>query len=232
KILRKSEAETVLCDKIELPREVAILRKFPPHPNIAALLYWTQIRPEEWMVLFEYHESNLKDYLNAVARIRKTNGLTENESKKIMCQLLRACRHLEDHGIYHRNLNLEKIVIGIDGNIKLTGFGLAIEVKENEQHIEKIGSIVPPEMYGHVTYKQSTAQVWILGSIFYQCFERIEPYQQERVRCKALGPVMFSKYNRPSKECVELMEWMLDVDPNRRPQCINDILNHVWIRHD
>src|SRR6185503_8454765 len=33
---------------------------------------------------------------------------------------------------------------------------------------------------------------------------------------------MFSRYNRPSDECVELMEQMLeqmlDVDPNRRPQ--------------
>ena len=95
-----------------------------------------------------------------------------------------------------------------------------------------VNPVVPPEMYGHSTYRQSTAQVWALGSIFYQLFERIEPFQKERVSCNALGPVMFSRYNRPSEECVELMEWMLDVDPNRRPQCIDDVLAHSWIRND
>ena len=146
KILKKFETETVLCDKIEMPRELVILRKIPPHPNIITLLYWMKIRPGEWMVEFEFHEydsiglkSNLKDYLNDVARSRGSNGLTENESKKIMSQLLLACNHLENHGIYHRNLKLDNIVIGTDGSIKLIDFGLAIEVKENEQHIEKVG---------------------------------------------------------------------------------------------
>ncbi|CAG8634791.1 7931_t:CDS:2 [Paraglomus brasilianum] len=232
--VHSGESRPVAIEKIlkNMPREVVILRKISPHPNIVALLYWAKIRPEEWMVVFEYHELNLKDYLNVIARSRETNGLTEDESKRIMRQLLLACKHLEDYCIYHRDLKLENIVFGTDGNIKLIDFGLAIEVEENDQYIEKIGSIIPPEMYGHVTYKQSTAQVWILGSIFYQLFERIEPFQRERVICKALGPVMFSKYNRPSEECVELMEWMLNVDPNRRPQCIDEVLDHEWIRHD
>ena len=95
-----------------------------------------------------------------------------------------------------------------------------------------LNSVVPPEMYGYVTYRQSTAQVWVLGTIFYQLFERTKPFQKERVSCGALGPVMFSRYNRPSEECVELMEWMLDVDPNRRPQCVDDVLAHSWIRDD
>ena len=140
KVLKKPEANAILCDKIEMPREILILRKIPSHPNIAALLYWMKIRPEEWMAMFEYYESNLKDYLNNVARSRGTDGLTEEESKRIMHQLLLACKHLEDYGIYHRNLKLENIVIGIDGNIKLVNFDLAIEAKKNEQYIVKIGS--------------------------------------------------------------------------------------------
>ncbi|CAG8607708.1 9794_t:CDS:1 [Paraglomus occultum] len=260
KILKKSEANdnTVLHDKIEMPREIVILRKIPPHPNIINLLYWMKIRPDEWVIMYEYYGLNLRDYLNYVASRRGTNGLREDESQTIVRQLLLACKHLEDYGIYHRNLKLENIVIGTDGSIKLIDFDLAIEVKENEQHIEKIGSgknlnlidvnaergnahvrstytvvflelVVPPEMYGHITYKQSTAQIWVLGTILYQLFERIEPYRKERVSCNALGLVMFSKYNRPSEECVELMEWMLAADPDRRPQCIDDVLAHRWI---
>ena len=82
-------------------------------------------------------------------------------------------------------------------------------------------------MYERV-YKQSTAQIWVLGIILYQLFEAIKPFQKEQVECKALGPLMFSEYNRPSQVCVELMEWMLKVDPNLRPQCINNVIEYEW----
>ena len=90
--------------------------------------------------MFEYYGTNLKDYLNNVARSRETNGLTEKKSKQIMRQLLLACKHLEDYGIYHRNLKLENIAIGTESNIKLINFDSAIEVNENEYYIEKIGT--------------------------------------------------------------------------------------------
>ena len=83
KFLKKSKANTVLCDRIEMPREVVILRKISPHANIITLHYWMKVRPEEWMIVFEYHDSNLKDYLNDIARRRRSNGLTDDESKKI-----------------------------------------------------------------------------------------------------------------------------------------------------
>ncbi|CAG8589967.1 2831_t:CDS:2 [Paraglomus occultum] len=229
KIFKKTKTNTILCDNVEMPTEVVILRNVPPHPNIAALLYWMRIRPEEWMIMFECYKLNLRDYLNDIAK--ENVELIEKQAKKIMRQLLFACKHLEDYGIYHRNLKLENIVIDIDSNIKLVNFDLAIEAKQNEAY-EIIGSIVPPEMYNrHDIYRRATAQVWVLGNIFYQLFERIEPYPKERVIAKALGPVMFSKDNRPSEECVLLMESMLDADPNRRPQCIEDVLAHFWIRN-
>ncbi|CAG8680148.1 1675_t:CDS:2, partial [Paraglomus brasilianum] len=104
--------------------------------------------PGEWMIEFEFHgydssglKSNLKDYLNDVARSRGSNGLTENESKKIMSQLLLACNHLENYGIYHRNLKLDSIVIGTDNSIKLIDFGLAIKMKEMNNILRRLDQL-------------------------------------------------------------------------------------------
>ena len=80
----------------------------------------------------------------------------------------------------------------------------------------------------YIPYELSTAQIWILGSIFYQLFEGTKPYPEERVKSKALGRVMFSRHNRPSNECIELIEWMLKVEPNHRPQSVNRVMKHGW----
>ena len=68
--------------------------------------------------------------------------------------------------------------------------------------------------------------------MFYQLFEAIPPYHEERVKSKALGRVMFSRYNRPSNECVELMEWMLKVEPNHRPQSVSRVMEHRWFENE
>ena len=83
-------------------------------------------------------------------------------------------------------------------------------------------------MYDHNQYELSTAQIWALGTVFYQLFETIRPYDEERVKSKALGRVMFSRHNRPSNECVELIEWMLKVEPNHRPQSVRRVIEHGW----
>ena len=127
-------AKTVLHNGKKVPKEAAILQKIPLHPNIIALIEWTEAYPKHWIFVFEYHgfgqdkpKSTLRDYLRDVARTRGKQGLTENKAKEIMRQLLSACSHLEKYGIYHCDLKLDNVVIDAGGNIKLIDFGLAVK---------------------------------------------------------------------------------------------------------
>ncbi|CAG8615370.1 7987_t:CDS:2, partial [Paraglomus occultum] len=233
KIVEASMAKTVLYNGIKVPKEAALFQKIPSHANIIPFIEWAAAFPKHWIFVFDYHgygndkpKSTLKHYLTDVAKGREKRGLTENEVKKIMHQLLSACNHLEKHGIYHCDLKLDNVVVDGEGNIKLIDFGLAVE---GEIGFGRTGSIFPPEMYDHyVPYELSTAQIWVLGIVFYQLFEAVKPYHEEQVKSKALGRVMFSRHNRPSNECVELIEWMLKVDPNHRPQSVSRVMQHGW----
>ncbi|CAG8515414.1 10471_t:CDS:2 [Paraglomus brasilianum] len=232
KIVEASMAKTVLYNGKKTPKEAALLQKIPLHPNIINLIDWAEAYPKHWVFIFEYHgygqdkpKSTLRHYLRDIARSRG-QGLTENEARNIMRQLLAACSHLEKHGVYHGDLKLGNVVINPEGNIKLIDFGLAVEV---ERGLGRTGSIFPPEMYDYcIPYELSTAQIWVLGAVFYQLFEATNPFHEERIKSKALGPVMFNRYNRPSNECVELIDWMLKVEPNHRPQSVNRVISHGW----
>ncbi|CAG8574545.1 9078_t:CDS:2 [Paraglomus occultum] len=205
KIVEAFVANTVLYNGEKTPKEATVLQKIPLHPNIITLIDWAAAD---------------------IARSTGKQGLTESEARKIMRQLLSACNHLEKHGMYHSDLKLDNVVIDSNSNVKLIDFGLAVE---EERGLGRNGSIFPPEMYDHrMPYELSTAQIWVLGAIFYQLFEATNPFHEERIKSKALGPVMFSRYNRPSNECVQLMDWMLKVEPDHRPQTVNRVIRHGW----
>ncbi|CAG8528357.1 4206_t:CDS:2 [Paraglomus occultum] len=233
KIVEASMTKTISYNGIKIPKEAALLQKIPSHPNIIALIEWAEAYEKHWILVFEYHgfgrdrlKFTLRHYLRNVAKSRGKRGLTENKVKKIMRQLLSACHHLEKHGIYHCDLKLDNIVVDTEGNLKLIDFGLAVE---GEKGRGRIGSIFPPEMYDHyIPYELSTAQIWVLGTVFYQLFEAAKPYHEERVKSKALGRVMFSRHNRPSNECVELIDWMLKTEPTHRPQSVSRVIEHCW----
>ncbi|CAG8634939.1 1962_t:CDS:1 [Paraglomus brasilianum] len=147
KVFDASKKDAILRDGIELPKEAAIFQKILPHPNIIELIYCHRINStDHWTLAFEYHgynalKSNLNDYLRDLSNERGMYGLMECEAKNIMYQLLQACRHLEKHGIYHRKLELDNIVINGEGRVKLINFDSAIKVNENDWHCEPpIGS--------------------------------------------------------------------------------------------
>ncbi|CAG8650998.1 9130_t:CDS:2, partial [Paraglomus brasilianum] len=98
KIVEVSMDKTVSYNGIN-SKEAALLKKIPWHRLGRSI-------SNQWIFVFEYHgygqdkpKSTLRHYLRDVARSRGKQGLTENEAKKIMCQLLSACNHLERHGI-------------------------------------------------------------------------------------------------------------------------------------
>ena len=67
--------------------------------------------------------------------------------------------------IAHRDLKLDNILVGQDGNIKIIDFGFALKLKNNERLTTICGTAhyMDPDLAGKNPYIGSAADVWAMG---------------------------------------------------------------------
>jgi serine/threonine protein kinase len=106
KIIKVDETGT-MCERARL------FCRLPQHPNImiTPLIACLRTESNHRVLVLGYDQkspvSTLRHYLDNVVSKGGT-GLTEAEAKKIMRQILEACRHLMSHGFFHWNLSLDR----------------------------------------------------------------------------------------------------------------------------
>merc|ERR1712228_98905 len=106
----------------------------------------------------------------------KNGRLSEERAAQITYALSNALNYLHHHGVVHRDLKLENILIGRDGNIKVTDFGLAkwqsIRHRNDKNDRSKMLTIcgtpqyVAPEVIEENGY-DNKCDCWSLGVVLY-----------------------------------------------------------------
>ncbi|MCO7174653.1 Stk1 family PASTA domain-containing Ser/Thr kinase [Sporolactobacillus kofuensis] len=91
------------------------------HPNIVAIY---DIGEEDcYYIVMEYIEGmTLKEF------IKDYSPIAINETIHIMKQILQAIAHAHDHGIVHRDIKPQNILINESEQVKVTDFGIALAV--------------------------------------------------------------------------------------------------------
>lgn len=101
---------------------------------------------------------------------------TVDERKCYFRQICQAVRYLHSHGVIHRDLKLENIMICEDAcQIKLVDFGVAVLTDDTTRLTDCKGicgtePLMAPEVLSSITYKGQPADCWSLGIIMYQMF--------------------------------------------------------------
>lgn len=165
--------------------------------------------------------------------------LSECETKIIMKQLLLVVDFLHAHGVVHRDLKLENVIVDSrfhdPVSIKLIDFGLARTFKSNQLLSTRCGSeeYAAPEIIRGDLYDGRKSDVWSLGIIMYACLFGALPFNPESNRPKALYEKICRTFykipnNIASPEAVDLIRRILIANPEERPT-IQDILSSEWI---
>jgi serine/threonine protein kinase len=96
-------------------------------------------------------------------------GFTENEVRILLAELYLALEHLHKHNIVHRDLKIENIMLSAEGHVKLVDFGLALEITQESEHMESVGSIIylAPELIQYNTGGRHT-DWWAYGVLAYE----------------------------------------------------------------
>ena len=155
----------------QVHQEVALMH-WLAHPNIITVLCPAQ---ELGLVLGQPHSMAIYLELcttDMFARVKFAGSLPEAEARACVSQLMAAVDHMHAHGVCHRDLKLENILLDAHGVCKVSDFGLSITLQRHSTADERwlnqecgSKSYCAPEILDGLGYDAFSADVWSCGIV-------------------------------------------------------------------
>jgi len=133
------------------------------HPHIAEL-YEVIITDNKIHMVMEYAQGG------EVFQRLSTNGpCTEQESAKIIGQVVDAIQYCHEKNYIHRDLKLENVLLDLNGNVKLIDFGFTRKYDKSKLLDTFCGSTAyaAPEMINAEKYMGPSVDIWSIGIMLY-----------------------------------------------------------------
>ena len=153
--------------KTHINNEIYILRNLPHHPNIIKFNSVIESITNVYIVM-EYMDEKINHMYNNY----KYPSIIDNEVRKVnyIKQVIEGVGFLHKHGIVHRDIKFENILIDKieDFTIKIIDFGLSVFLCKGEQAKEGCGTLIysSPEIVLQVPYNYQV-DLWSIGIISY-----------------------------------------------------------------
>ncbi|XP_043288884.1 serine/threonine-protein kinase SIK3-like isoform X2 [Venturia canescens] len=235
-VVTKSKVAIKIIDKTKLSeenlakifREVHIMKRLR-HPHIIRLY---QVMETEKMIYLVTEYAPGGEIFDHLVR----NGrMAEPEARRIFHQIVLAVRYLHQHGVVHRDLKAENLLLDADNNIKLADFGFSNKYTPGVPLSTWCGSppYAAPEIFEGKHYDGPRTDVWSLGVVLYVLVCGALPFDGPTMQLLR-SVVISGKFRIPffmSAECEKLIRHMLVVEPERRLS-ISQILAHPWMGGD
>lgn len=143
------------------------------HPNIVAVYDLGHELDSEYIVMEYIDGITLKEY------IRRRDQLTSDEILKISIHIAEALKVAHEHGIIHRDIKPQNIMVTPSGEVKVTDFGIAKAVSSNTVTAsgETLGSVhyFSPEQARGVEV-DARSDLYSLGITMYEMATRKLPF--------------------------------------------------------
>lgn len=167
--------------------EADVLKKLDSHPCVIQLVHYTQPSPTEAWVLLELASGG--ELFN---RLIDSGTLTERSVRQVALNLFSALTHCLSHGIIHRDVKLENIMlVAEDPNaLKLVDFGLAVVLP-----LDSTGAVEPvsltdgvgsrsykaPELFHAAAgYQAPPVDAWSTGIVLFTLLSGFFPLDEAR----------------------------------------------------
>ncbi|XP_063055423.1 serine/threonine-protein kinase pim-1-like [Engraulis encrasicolus] len=222
---RRAPKYITMPDGKKLPLEVALMTLVSQPeacPNIVQLLDWYDCG--KFFILVLERPSLYIDLFDACLMITGYI-LAEDVVQKLMRQLVHALIHCRDHGVFHRDVKQENILVNLDDwTLKLIDFGCGDLLKEDYRGLCGTERFIPPEMFQHRRYKAAPTTTWSLGVLLFELVSGNVAFHnsEETVSHQPEFP------EHLSEACKDLISWCLRKEPEERPT-LEGILTHEWM---
>ncbi|BFZ06921.1 hypothetical protein BsWGS_09960 [Bradybaena similaris] len=165
--LRKQQRRELLFN------EVVVMRDYC-HPNIVEMYNSYLVADELWVVM-EYMEGG------ALTDVVTHTRMDEVQIATVCKACLRALAFLHSHGVIHRDIKSDSILLSYDGKVKLSDFGFCAQVTPD---LPKRKSLVgtpywmAPEVISRLPYGPEV-DIWSLGIMVIEMIDREPPFFNE-----------------------------------------------------
>ncbi|XP_060533371.1 phosphorylase b kinase gamma catalytic chain, liver/testis isoform isoform X1 [Cylas formicarius] len=217
-------------------QEISILRIVAGHPYIIELQDVFESSTFIFLVFELCKHGELFDYLTSVV------ALSEKKTRYIMKQVFEGVHHIHSKGVVHRDLKPENILLDDNLNVKITDFGFAKKL-ENEELLHDLcgtpGYLAPEtlktNMFEDFPGYSFEVDIWACGVIMYTLLVGCPPFWH-RKQMIMLRNIMDGKYSFTSPEWADISEApkdlirkLLVVDPKQRIS-VSEALRHEFFQ--
>jgi serine/threonine protein kinase len=183
----------------EVARSPVLLKRFEQefqvsrrlhHPNIVRMLDFGRDEAGPYLVM------ELVDGMSLGELIEREGALPEAEAVHLIAQVARGLEYAHTQGIIHRDIKPDNILLGTDGQAKLTDLGLVKLVNE-DMNLTRPGqglgtpNFMAPEQFSSAKTIDRRSDVYGLGATLYQAVTGTLPFEAESpidiLRKKALN---------------------------------------------
>ena len=237
-----------------LKNEISILRELN-HKNIVKLED-VKVTKNHYYIVMEYcNGGSLSDCLKKYQSIFG-HPFTQEIVQYIMRQIINVMKYIHSHGIIHRDLKLDNILVNFDsdydkdnlnmlkGIIKIIDFGLSTHMGNSNLCYSTVGS--PINMDPNILIKMNEnkmgintekmlgydqkADIWSLGTLCYEMIIGKSAFDSKTMQ-ELINKVQSGTYSVPtklSKEIVSFLNAMLQFNSKKRLTC-DELSRHAFL---
>lgn len=154
--------------------------------------------------------------------LKRQGALPPGEAARIGRSMAAALRAAHDVGVLHRDVKPANVLLGHDGRIVLTDFGIAVEsgtpsLTKTGELVGSIQYLAPERLRSGIAEPGPASDLWSLGTTLYEAVEGRPPFRRDTAFETAYA-IASDPYEPPrrAEDLAPVIEGLLVKEPDRR----------------